>query len=816
MRLTISQRISLAFGLLLFLFFITSAVTYLLTSRIEQDVSDVAAVEDPREAAAIAVNAGLAELSRDVAVFNTGRGDNQQLLVADRAELDDALAALDELIPPDSADANNVALLRAKVTQAQASAGRVVGAAIDLQGEAAALRQLGSRLLGSLRSWLAGNADNADLRGAVLDMMAAGEAGLGAALTYLTVPEPAIAAALETAIGDFQTASGRFRAATSDPAALAWLDATLAAGESLRRQGTGLVEGARRLQGQLDDFNAAVAEARAVVGDRLVPSIRAGRRAALSDLATSTETSLIYLLVMTGFGVFVGAGASVLLSNGILRPVQELTEGAEAFGAGQLSHRIDIGSEDEFGRLARAFNRMAESRQRAEEALRQLAHHDPLTKLPNRTLFQIRLVEALENARRTDRMVAVHFLDLDHFKDVNDTLGHPAGDLLLQHVSGRLSECVRRSDTVARLGGDEFAIIQTNLDHQRGIAVLAQRIIDSLSKPFDLDGEIVYTGTSVGITVYPQDDAEAEMLIKDADMALYRAKQEGRGKYQLYNPGMNDEVQARKTLEQELRKAIEREEFFLTYQPQIELADGHVVGAEALIRWQHPEQGLISPGDFIPVAEQAGLITKLTEFVLRESCKQAKGWQNAGLGDLRVSVNLSPVDFKRPDLIALMNRILTESGLQAKYLHLEITEGMVMSGIDSAIETLSALSALGIELSIDDFGTGYSSMNYLKQFPVGGLKIDQSFVRDILVNRQDASITKAIIKVGHSLNLKVIAEGVETREQMDFLRLRACDEVQGYWISRPLAPEQFAEFVAKHEPHSFLHGTTTETDDAAE
>ncbi len=704
MRLSISQRISLAFGLLLFLFFITSAVTYLLTSRIEQDVSTVAAVDDPRDAAARAVDATLIDLERDLILFSAGDAGRQQSLAASRIALDEATAQLVTLFDETAA----ATALRDQVVAAQVATEQIISTVVSRGTETGGL-----------------------------------------------------------------------------PPTLA-------------------------------DFTTAADAARAIVRDRLLPSVHVGRRAALDDLATSTEASLIYLLVMTGFGVFVGAGASVLLSNGILRPVQELTEGAEAFGSGQLSHRIDIGSEDEFGRLARSFNRMAESRQRAEEALRQLAHHDPLTKLPNRTLFQIRLVEALENARRTDRMVAVHFLDLDHFKDVNDTLGHPAGDMLLQHVSGRLSECVRRSDTVARLGGDEFAIIQTNLDHQRGIAVLAQRIIESLSKPFDLDGEIVYTGTSVGITVYPQDDSEAEMLIKDADMALYRAKQEGRGKYQLYNPGMNDEVQARKSLEQELRKAIERDEFFLTYQPQIELGDGNVIGAESLIRWQHPEKGLISPGDFIPVAEQAGLITKLTEFVLRESCKQAKAWQDDGLGELRVSVNLSPVDFKRPDLIALMNRVLTEANLEAKYLHLEITEGMVMSGIDSAIETLSALRALGIELSIDDFGTGYSSMNYLKQFPVGGLKIDQSFIRDILVNRQDASITKAIIKVGHSLSLKVIAEGVETREQMDFLRLRACDEVQGYWISRPLSPEQFAEFVSNHEPHSFLHGTSEEADDAAE
>jgi diguanylate cyclase (GGDEF)-like protein len=816
MHLNISQRIAIAFGVLLVLFFVTSAVAYVLTTRIEQGVVTVTGVDDPREGTALALDAALADLAREVASAGADpTGGRQQQLAANRTALNETVEQLGRLVG-DSRDATVVATLSKQVSAAQDLAGRVVARGVDAQAETAALREQADRLMTALRNWIVSGGSQAAQRAAALDMLAATEHAAAATQAYAQTGDAATAARLRAAGTEFTQAAERFRAAGADDAALAWLDATRAVGEGLQRQGQGLLDTVQQTQVLHGEFAAAVVAARATAREQLVPSVRAAKRNAQVQLAQSTENSLIYLTVMTCFGLFVAAGASVALSNGILRPVHELTQGAEAFGAGQLSHRIDIGSEDEFGRLARAFNRMAESRQRAEEALRQLAHHDPLTKLPNRTLFQIRLVEALENARRTSRMVAVHFLDLDHFKDVNDTLGHPAGDLLLQHVAGRLSECVRRSDTVARLGGDEFAIIQTNLDHQRGIAVLAQRIIESLSNPFDLDGEIVYTGTSVGITVYPQDDAEAEMLIKDADMALYRAKQEGRGKYQLYNPGMNAEVQARKMLELDLRKAIDGgEEFFIAYQPQVELSDGRVIGAEALLRWQHPEKGLISPGDFIPVAEQAGLITRLTEFVLRESCRQAKAWTDAGIGPLRVSVNLSPIDFKRPDLIALMNRVLAESELPADQLQLEITEGMVMSGIDSAIETLAALRALGVELSIDDFGTGYSSMNYLKQFPVGGLKIDQSFVRDILVNRQDASITKAIIKVGHSLNLKVIAEGVETREQMDFLRLRACDEVQGYWISRPLAPDALADFVARHDPHDFLHGTR-KTDNAAE
>ncbi|MEE9251533.1 MAG: EAL domain-containing protein [Alphaproteobacteria bacterium] len=512
--------------------------------------------------------------------------------------------------------------------------------------------------------------------------------------------------------------------------------------------------------------------------------------------ATGTiDLAVWFLLSMTLFGVVVGISAAIALSRGLIRPILELAAGAEAIGEGKLDHRIAIDSEDEIGALAESFNLMAKKRQQIEAALRDQAHHDALTKLPNRTYFQIRLAEALDNARRAGRMVAVHCLDLDHFKDVNDTLGHPAGDDLLKQVSARLLACVRKTDTVARLGGDEFAIIQSNLNHQDGIAVLAERMVESIAAPFQLDQEQVFTGASIGITVFPHDDTDPDSLFKNADLALYQAKQEGRSNYRLFDPAMNEEIHARKALEQDIRQALDNGEFFLNYQPRIEIASGRIIGVEALVRWRHPERGMVSPAEFIPVAEQARLISRLTDGVLREACEQAKAWQDAGLPPIRVSVNLSPADFKRTDIVSTVTGILDESGLTPQYLELEITEGMVMSGVESVIATLNELHALGVELAIADFGTGFSSMNYLKQFPLDRLKIDQSFVRHILTSEQDASITKAIIQLGHSLGFKVIAEGVETERQLEFLRVWGCDEAQGYYFSRPIPPEKMAAML---------------------
>ena len=523
---------------------------------------------------------------------------------------------------------------------------------------------------------------------------------------------------------------------------------------------------------------------RMVVGDGL-----------LENVSFSISMTIWFLLTMTLLGVVIGGFAAVLLTRGIVQPIMKLTAGAEAIGKGELDHRIDIDSDDELGDLATSFNRMAETRQQSEKALRETAHHDALTKLPNRAYFQIRLTEALDNARRAGRLVAVHFLDLDHFKDVNDTLGHPAGDDLLKQVSARLLACVRTTDTVARLGGDEFAIIQSNISQQYGITVLAERVVESIAEPFTLDQEQVFTGTSIGITVFPHDDTDPDQLFKNADLALYQAKQEGRSNYRLYDPAMNEEVHARKALEQDIRQALEQGDFFLNYQPQIDIASGRITGVEALVRWKHPERGMVSPAEFIPVAEQARLISRLTDGVLREACEQARAWLDTGLPAITMSVNLSPADFKRQDIVSTVTSILEASGWAPEYLELEITEGMVMSGVESVIATLNELHEIGVGLAIDDFGTGFSSMNYLKQFPLDRLKIDQSFVRDILTSEEDASITKAIIQLGHSLGLKVIAEGVESERQLEFLRQSGCDEAQGYYFSRPIPAEELAAML---------------------
>ena len=516
------------------------------------------------------------------------------------------------------------------------------------------------------------------------------------------------------------------------------------------------------------------------------------RRRLLNDVSASITMNIWFLLTMTLLGVIIGGFATVLLTRGLVQPIMKLTEGAEAIGNGDLDHRIEIDSKDELGQLAASFNRMAENRQQNERRLQESAYHDALTKLPNRTYFQIRLAEALRNAERVGRKVAVHCLDLDHFKDVNDTLGHPAGDDLLKQVSQRLLDSVRSTDTVARLGGDEFAIIQSNLLHEDGITVLAERVVAAIAEPFDLEGEQVFTGTSIGITVYPNDDTDPDQLFKNADLALYQAKMEGRSNYRLYDPVLNEQIHARKALEQDIRQALDQGDFYLNYQPQIEIATGRMVGVEALVRWNHPQRGMVSPAEFIPVAEQARLINRLTDFVLGEACQQAKAWQDAGLPAITVSVNLSPADFKRQDIVSIITATLERSGLAPQCLELEITEGMVMSGVEAVIETLDELSALGVELAIDDFGTGFSSMNYLKKFPVDRLKIDQTFIRDVLTSEEDAGITKAIIQLGHSLNLEVIAEGVETAQQLEFLREWGCDEAQGYHFSRPIPPDELA------------------------
>lgn len=432
---------------------------------------------------------------------------------------------------------------------------------------------------------------------------------------------------------------------------------------------------------------------------------------------------------------------------------------------------------------------------RYQEQLEYQANYDSLTRLPNRNLLRDRLQHALIIAQRHHKGVAVVFIDLDGFKNVNDSLGHSVGDRLLSVVAERLGRCARASDTVARHGGDEFVIVMTDTVDEQSLIAWMERVRASISEPVWLDGTELYVGCSMGASLFPQDGEDAETLLKKADLAMYRAKDMGRNTFQFYQPEMNASAGARLNLERRLRRALRDGEFLLHYQPQVDIVTGQIVGMEALVRWRDPEVGLIPPSSFIPVAEECGLIGPLSEWVLREACRQNKAWQDEGLPPARVSVNLSARQFQQHDIAKLVTQVLAETGLEPKYLELELTESTIMRNAEEAVSMLNALHALGIGLAIDDFGTGYSSLSYLKRFPVDRLKIDRSFVSDIGTSGDDETITSAIIALAHSLNLQVIAEGVETLEQLDFLKDRACDEMQGFYFSRPMPRDAIPELL---------------------
>ncbi|RFC36195.1 MAG: diguanylate cyclase (GGDEF) domain-containing protein [Candidatus Nitrotoga sp. SPKER] len=440
-----------------------------------------------------------------------------------------------------------------------------------------------------------------------------------------------------------------------------------------------------------------------------------------------------------------------------------------------------------------------------EEKLNYLAYNDVLTGLPSRTLFHDRLVQALTNAHRHGDRLGVLFIDLDNFKNVNDSLGHHAGDILLKQVATMFSVCMREGDTVARLGGDEFVVILDSITSEDDAWMVSQKILKLMAKPLIIEGHELIVTCSIGIALYPKDGEDAKALLQSADGALYLAKNKGRNNAQFCTTEMNAKALERLTLENELRQAIYRQEFVLHYQPRIDLASGQITGMEALVRWQHPVQGLLYPTKFIPVAEESGLIVPLGEWVLRTACEQNKAWQLAGLKPINIAVNLSARQFKQQDLIEIVTRILKETELDPCYLELELTESMVMQNVETAITTLSQFRAIGVKLAIDDFGIGYSSLNYLKHFPISFLKIDQSFVRDITTNRDDAIIAKIIISMAHDLGIRVIAEGVETDGQKSFLSLHHCDEMQGYLFSMPISAEKF-EILLK-ERHCMLMAT---------
>ena len=432
-------------------------------------------------------------------------------------------------------------------------------------------------------------------------------------------------------------------------------------------------------------------------------------------------------------------------------------------------------------------------RRLAEEQVQFLAYYDALTGLPNRTLLKDRVTKALAAARRQEHKVAFLFLDLDRFKDINDSLGHSVGDLLLQGIAERLKTWGRDQDTVARLGGDEFLITLTQVRDLADVAVDAERLMDAMTAEFVVQNRSLTIGCSVGISIFPEHGADCEALIKNADAAMYSAKDSGGNNFRFFSEEVNAQVVERLTLESSLRLALDKEELFLMYQPQMDVATGRITGLEALLRWQHPELGLVPPDRFIRIAENSGLIVSIGEWVLRTACRQAKKWQCAGVPPVSVAVNVSAIQFRQEGFCKLIRRVLDESGLAPRYLDLELTESLLLANAEVMLSVVHGLKAMGVSLAIDDFGTGYSNFASLRQFGVSKLKIDRSFIRDVAMKPDDAAITTAIISMAKSLNLKVIAEGVEDEAQMSFLRAHHCDEIQGYYFSKPLAVDKVAE-----------------------
>ena len=440
---------------------------------------------------------------------------------------------------------------------------------------------------------------------------------------------------------------------------------------------------------------------------------------------------------------------------------------------------------------------IAIERKLAEERIQFMANHDALTGLPNRVLLNDRLSQAILHAQRYDRWVTVLFVDLDNFKFINDSLGHNAGDELLRTIAKRMVDRVRATDTVVRLGGDEFVVVLTDQPKSAdSISQTVQKIQLAIAEPVHLEGHDLRVTSSLGVATYPDDGAGADTLLANADAAMYRAKEVGRDNFQFYTAELNTKVHEKFLLQEELRNAVARSEFVLHYQPEVDLRTGRVFAVEALVRWKHPKLGMVPPNRFIPTAEENGLIVPIGDWVLHEACRQNKAWQDAGLPHMVVSVNVSARQFREKNLIHRVVSALESSGLEARYLELELTESLIMQDVELAVATMKELQGLGIQLSIDDFGTGYSSLSALKTFPVTRLKIDKSFVDGLLADENDRAVAGAVVSLGQTLNLRVVAEGVETDAQAEFLRSINCDEMQGYLFSKPLPAEGLEELLS--------------------
>jgi diguanylate cyclase (GGDEF)-like protein len=432
---------------------------------------------------------------------------------------------------------------------------------------------------------------------------------------------------------------------------------------------------------------------------------------------------------------------------------------------------------------------------RAEEQIKNLAYYDTLTKLPNRILFRDRLNLGISHSKRNNEILSVMFIDLDRFKDINDTLGHDAGDELLKEVAIRLSNNIRKDDTISRMGGDEFALILGDMREEKQIVDIAEDIIDIFAKPFIIKGQEFYITASIGISAYPNDGDFSETLFKNAEIAMYRAKEFGKNNYQFFTQTMNEKAERRVELEKKLRKALEKNEFLLHYQPQVEAVTEKIVGCEALIRWDNEGFGLVSPGEFIPVAEETGLIIPMGEWVLNTACKQLKTWHEAGFSTLNMAVNVSAHQFEQTDFAEIVTKVIDETGVSPQHLEIELTESTMMKSTEQAISIMQKLRKKGVKISIDDFGTGFSSLGYLQKFSADILKIDRSFMGNIHGNSSNQAIVNAVIDMSHALNLCVVAEGVETKEQMDFLKTKGCDLIQGYYFSKPLPSNLFEKLL---------------------
>ncbi len=533
-----------------------------------------------------------------------------------------------------------------------------------------------------------------------------------------------------------------------------------------------------------------------VLGNKIRGSLQIGFSS--SVIEKSTKDVFKRNVTVAVIGVILSIVIAFFIGRVLSGNLENLTDGVRRITRGDKGVDLSIPGNDEISVLSSAIGNMISEREKAEETIRRQANFDSLTGLPNRTVFFDRLQMAQLNAERNDKMVAVHFVDLDFFKDINDTEGHSAGDVLLQVVATRLSGSIRRVDTVARLGGDEFGIIQTGVGHVNDAELLAEKVLDAMRSSFSIGLKQFFISASIGITIYPMDDTSPEELLRNADIAMYEAKDGGRNRYEFYSSVMSETVKSRNILEQELHGALERDEFIIHYQPKITCKTKKITGVEALVRWNHPTQGLIMPDAFIPIAERSGLIVPLGKWVLNKACLESKSWQDSGLPPIDVAVNLSAVQFKQEDLLDMVKSVLKETRLSPYHLELEITESILMQeagSADNILDKLDNLNNLGVKIALDDFGTGYSSLAYLRKFPLFRVKIDRSFVRDVSTNADDAAIVSAIIILGQTLNMKITAEGIENQDQFDFLSERNCDEIQGFYYSRALPEDEFKKLL---------------------